>query len=74
MAQYIARMIIRETAKAYLVEVKVNNRRDGCFRKEQWVAKSLCKPCEDEGAKALEQLIGERYVMVPEYVIGNGTW
>lgn len=60
--EYIKRKIVRETAKAYLVEQEVNNRRDGWRINFKWVAKSACK----------ERV--EDTVLVPEWLVGNGVW
>lgn len=61
--EYIDRKVVKETAKAYMVEQEINNRRDGWHTNFKWVAKSVCKPCEKEG-----------YVSVPEWIIPNGVW
>ena len=60
--EYIKRKIVRETAKAYLVEQEVNNRRDGWRTNFKWVAKSVCK----------ERV--EDTVLVPEWLVCNGAW
>ena len=64
---YIKRRIVKETQKAYLVEQQVNNRRDGMFTNFKWVAKSQCKNFFDD-------VFGDRYVDVPEWLVGNGVW
>ena len=61
--EYISRKVVRETEKAYLVEVEVNNRRDGWKTKFRWVGKSICKPSNIQGE-----------VNVPTYAISNGVW
>ena len=64
--EYITRRIVRETEKAYLVEQTINNRRDGSMLKFKWVAKSVCKD--------YTEIMGEKYVAVPEWLVGNGVW
>lgn len=61
--EYISRRIVKETAKAYLVEQIIDNKRDGCKMHFKWVAKSVCKPSE---------LSGE--VKVPTSCVPNGVW
>ncbi len=63
MTDYISRKIVRETAKAYLVEQEVANRRDGWKTNFKWVAKSVCRPSEN---------VGE--VNVPTWLVSNGVW
>ena len=41
--EYIDREIVKETEKAYLVKVEVDNRRDGQHTNFKWVAKLKCK-------------------------------
>lgn len=64
--EYIFRQIVKETPKAYLVEVEYNNRRDGWGIKHRWVAKSICGDTQECG-------LG-KFVQVPTSVIGNGIW
>lgn len=82
--EYIDREIVKETEKAYLVKVEVNNRRDGQHTNFKWVAKSKCKKAhryEDaEYLKNVDSLPQEikailpKYVAVPEWLIGEGRW
>lgn len=71
MEGYIARKVVKETEKAYLVEVTVANRRDGWHTKFKWVGKSICKDAEYD--EAFEKCFG-KHVYVPETVIGNAVW
>lgn len=76
---YIARKVVRETDKAYQVEVIVNNRRDGNRINYKWVSKSVCKGYEySETELQCIELFGidsiGKIVLVPEWIIGNGVW
>ena len=78
-SEYIDREVVKETEKAYLVKVAVNNRRDGMKTVFKWVAKSVCKPAEitariealPEEAKVLFK---GKYVAVPVWIIGDAQW
>lgn len=63
MEGYIDREIAKETEKAYLVKQEVRNRRDGWHTNFKWVAKKVCKPSDREG-----------FVLVPDWIVGNGVW
>jgi len=64
---FLWRSVKHETDKAFLVEVKVSNRRDGTKLTYKWVAKSICKEIKNiEGF--------EKFALVPTWAIGNGTW
>lgn len=65
-SEYIYRQIVKETSKAYLVEVTYSNRRDGWGIKRKWIAKSICGETKD-------CWLG-KFVEVPTSVIGNGIW
>jgi len=67
MEGYIARRVVKESKKAYLVEVHYNNRRDGCGIKYKWIAKSLCKP-------VMENEYSSKWIYTPENIIGSGVW
>lgn len=64
---YCWRSVKRETEKAFLVEVKVSNRRDGTKLVYKWIAKSICKEVRN-----IENF--EKFALVPLSAIGNGTW
>ena len=62
MTDYIIRKIVKETAKAYMVEQVISNRRDGWHINYKWVSKSICKNRN------------ENHVEVPEWAVSNGIW
>lgn len=68
---YINRRIVKETAKAYLVEQRVYNRRDGSQINYKWVAKSVCKNFEHKIVCGFD--LG-KFVDVPEMYVSNGVW
>lgn len=70
--EYIIRNIVRETAKAYLVEQEVYNRRDGAHTNYKWVAKSVCKNRRTDPIP-YTNLISDT-VEVPVWCVGNGVW
>ena len=78
--EYIERPVVKETEKAYLVKVFVNNRRDGSKIKTKWVAKSRCIPMCEERQKAYDNIPDEfkqyveKYVGVPTQLIGDAEW
>lgn len=64
----IPREIVRQTEKAYLVAVNVDNRRDGSKTKFKWVPKSVCpEVVHIEGYPA-------DFALVPEEWIPNCVW
>lgn len=71
-SEYITRNIVRETAKAYLVEQEVYNRRDGAHTNYKWVAKSVCKNRRTDTIP-YTNLISDT-VEVPVWCVGNGVW
>ena len=64
---YLTRVVVKETQKAYLVEQSFNNPRDGAGVNFKWVAKSQCKNYKDVG-------FGIICVDVPVWLVGNGIW
>lgn len=62
MKEYINRKIVKESAKAYMVEQVIANRRDGWHTNFKWVAKSICKNKKDNT------------VDVPGWAVSNGEW
>lgn len=65
-SEYIYRQVVKETEKAYMVEVPYNNRRDGWGIRRRWVAKSICGTVQ-------ECDLG-KFVEVPAQVVPNGIW
>ena len=78
-SEYIDREVVKETRKAYLVKQEINNRRDGTHIKFKWVAKSICKPSEQQAlidALPVEILdkLNMKIVSVPEWAVSEGRW
>lgn len=67
MESNIWRTVIKETDKAYLVQVSVYNRRDGSSLKQRWVPKSVCGDVKEVPGF-------EKFVQVPEWALPSGQW
>lgn len=82
--EYIDREIVKETEKAYLVKVEIDNRRDGSRIDFRWVAKSQCKKAHRYSDTELMKKINAlpdrikatlpQYIGVPVWLIGEGKW
>ena len=82
--EYIDREIVKETEKAYLVKVEVDNRRDGRHTNFMWVAKSKCKKAHRYSDAELMEKINAlptevkatlpQYIGVPSWLIGESKW